>query len=798
MDRMSIYLGLFLVAFSGLSLEITLVRLLSVTAWYHLAFFVISTAMLGMTAGATGVFLRPRAFSGENLPRSLWASCIYLTFSMPVTLVLLCLIPLDLNNGAMGLFALLITTVACALPFYFAGTVASAVMTRYNLPMGKLYASDLIGASLGCLFVLGGLEVLDAPSLILLCSCTSALAAVCFGLKVPSTQPPRLSLALFLFFLLFGLANSLGLVGIRPVIVKGRIENAYNLLLERWNSFSRVAVYNEELGPPQYWGPSPSAPKNPIRQYKMNIDGDAATWAQQFSSKEDIYHLRYDVTNIAYHLNRQGKALIVGVGGGRDIQNAILFGQEHVVGIEINPIFVDLLRKDFRSFAGLADRPDVTLVTAEARGYLSQRREKYTIIQMSLIDTWAATGAGAFSLSENSLYTVEAWDLFLSRLENGGVFTVSRWHDRGHIGETGRVVSLAVAALLGRGVQEPAKHIALITAGNISTLLVNRQPFPQEDVDRLSKVCEELGFGVVLLPGRPPAEHLLGSIVSSRTRDDLSSAIAGAELNCSPPTDESPYFFNMLRLNHIEAGMHSGGVIGGNLTATLTLLGLVLTLLLVAIATIVLPLGLRSRLGTERNIRTQTLWSGAVYFSLIGAGFMLTEIALIQRLTVLLSHPIYALGILLFTLIASAGIGSLVSDRLPLTRTPWTYVYPIVTAGCLIGLRFLLRTILANMIAAPVPLKIGVSVLVIFPVGLLMGLFFPTGMRLVKSIALEETPWYWALNGVFGVLCSALAVLISIYVGVSANFYLAAICYGAVLIAQAGLQRVKVKTLGTV
>lgn len=414
---------------------------------------------------------------------------------------------------------------------------------------------------------------------------------------------------------------------------------------------------------------------------------------------------------------------------------------------------------------------------------------------MSLIDTWAATGACAFSLSENSLYTVEAWDLYLNRLEDNGIFTVSRWHSPDRIGETGRVVSLAVAALLGQGVQEPSKHIALITAGNISTLLLSRQPFLQGDVNKLSEVCEELGFGVVLLPGRPPTEGFLGNMVSTRTRDDLSAVIARAELNYSPPTDESPYFFNMLRLTNIGVAVTgSVGVVRGNLIATLTLLGLVVTLLLVAIATVVLPLALRTHFGIESSVRAETLWSGAIYFTLIGAGFMLTEIALIQRLTVLLSHPIYALGILLFTLIASTGIGSLVSDRLPLTRTPWAYLYPIVTAGCLIGLKFLLEALLATMIAAPVLLKIGVSVSVIFPVGLLMGLFFPTGMRLAKSIALDETPWYWALNGIFGVLCSALAVFISIYIGISANFYIAATCYGAVLIAQVGLQRVKARS----
>jgi hypothetical protein len=793
---MRIYCGLFLVAFSGLSLEITMVRLLSVVTWYHLAFFAISTAMLGMTAGATRVFLSPHTFSGGNLPRTLWASCIYLTLSIPLTLLLLCLIPLELKRNVMSILALLITTIGCALPFYFAGTVISAVLTKHNLPMGKLYASDLIGAAMGCLFVLAGLEVLDAPSLILLCSGTSAMAAACFAWREPSIRL-RLSLALFLFFLLAGFANALSSRGIRPLIVKGRIEPASTYLFERWNSFSRVSGFEKTFSSPQYWGPSPLAPKDPVFNYPMDIDGEAGTSLRRFHSTADIDHLRFDVTNIAYHLGRKGKALVIGVGGARDVQSAILFGQTPVVGVEINPIFIDLLRKDFRAFAGLADRPDVTLINAEARGYLSQSSEKYSTIQMSLIDTWAATGAGAFSLSENSLYTLEAWDLFIDRLEDDGIFTVSRWHSQDQINETGRVVSLAVAALLDHRVEAPSKHIALITAGNISTLLVSSRPFPQEDLSKLSDTSKQLGFGIVLLPGQPPAERLLGDTASSRTREELSRAIAKADLNYAPPTDESPYFFNMLRLSKLGvAAMEEGGVVRGNLFATLTLLALMATLLLVALATIVLPLAIRAYPAIEGGAHPQTSWSGAIYFILIGAGFMLTEMALIQRLTVLLSHPIYALGILLFTLIASTGIGSLISDRLPLTRTPWAYGYPIVTAVCLIGLRFLLKAVLATMIAAPLLLKIVVSVSVIFPVGLLMGLFFPTGMRLAKSIGLEETPWYWALNGIFGVLCSAVAVFISIYIGVSVNFYLAAACYGSVVIAQVGLQRAKVRRLG--
>ena len=168
---------------------------------------------------------------------------------------------------------------------------------------------------------------------------------------------------------------------------------------------------------------------------------------------------------------------------------------------------------------------------------------------------------------------------------------------------------------------------------------------------------------------------------------------------------------------------------------------------------------------------------------------MLTEIALIQRLTILLSHPIYALGILLFTLIASAGVGSIVSDRLPLDRRPWIYVFPLLTVIAILAVRFLLSIVLRHMVNEDLSLKICTAVGIIFPMGCLMGMFFPIGMRLAKSACPSDTPWYWALNGIFGVLFSSVAVLISVYVGISTNFYIASACYGLALIPLEGLRR---------
>jgi predicted membrane-bound spermidine synthase len=701
--------------------------------------------------------------------------------------VLLCLIPLAVHKSAMSLAALVVTTAVCSLPFYFAGTVLSGVITKQNLPMGKMYASDLLGASLGCLFVLFGLEKIDAPSLLIFSACFAALGGLCFAWHAGPRKYFRLSLLIFLALGVVGWMNWGSRNGIRPVIVKGRgIDFENNYFIERWNSFSRVAICYPGEAAPQYWGPSPVAPQRAVMQRWMNIDGEAGTVMCQFHDESDIAHLRYDLTNIGYNLGRKGKACVIGVGGGRDMHSAILFGYDQVTGVELNPIFVNVLKNECRDFTRIADRPGVTLVADEARSYLSRNPEKYAVIQMSLIDTWASTGAGAFTLSENCLYTSEAWHIFLDRLDDNGVFTVSRWQNPVY-NETGRVLSLAVTALLSQGVEDPSRHIALFGTGCLATLLVSKQPFSQEELDKLAKTCEELKYDIHFLPGSPAKDPLLQQIVSAKNRKELETAAAGAELNYLPPTDESPYFFNMLKLRRLPAALaRSPGVVHGNMIATITLVSLIAILSIFAFATIVVPLWLRSR--EEKLDVERTQWSGLLYFSLIGAGFMLTEIALVQRLSVVLSHPIYALGVLLFTLIASTGLGSLLSDKLPLTRKPWIYIYPLLTACSILGLRFLLSAIFAPLEVSPLSVRIAVSIAVLFPIGVLMGLFFPTGMKLAKEISASQTPWYWAVNGIFGVLCSALAVFISIYLGISTNFYLAALCYAAVLVAQLGFQ----------
>jgi hypothetical protein len=784
---MPIYLGTFLIALTTLALEITLTRLLSVITWYHLAFFAVATAMLGMTAGAVTVYLKQDWFSAEKRPINVAKAALGYAIFTPITLIILCFTPIVFDLSLNGLLMLLIATTACSLPFYFSGIVITVALTQYPLPIGKIYASDLIGASLGCLLVLGGLNILDAPSLILLCAAIGGLSAFSFA-----GQHSLRYWAIGIVMLLSAATLFNATTGtLYPFVVKGKMEHNQNIYLDQWNSFSRIVVFNRlNEAPKLLWGPSPVAPQKILPIHYMTIDGEAATGVQRFSSLEEIDHLRFDITNLAYYLRPHGGACIIGVGGGKDLQSALAFGHEKVIGVDVNPIFIDLLENEFREFAGLAAHDAVTFVVDEARSYLSSTSDHYAVIQMSLIDTWAATGAGAFTLSENALYTVEAWQTFFKRLTDNGIFTVSRWYDADNLGETGRLVSLAVASLLESGISQPADHLAMFAIGNLSTLLVSKQPFNYQELEQLKQIQTDLAYQLIFMPKQPPEHETLKNILAVSSFKALDNVIADQALNYTPPTDENPYFFNMLKWQtlypalQLQAGANAG-VIGGNLHATLTLISLIICLLLLTLLTIIIPLLIKTRF-QHRHLEQPILIS-ALYFSLIGAGFMFVEIALIQRLSVFLGHPTYALGILLFTLIASTGIGSLFSERLPLTRLPGLILFPLALIIALFLTQAYLPPLISEHITRPMLHKIILSIIVLFPLGILMGFFFPTGMKLVKAINDSQTPWYWALNGIFGVLCSALAVFISIYFGISTNFYIALFCYSGVLLCLYGL-----------
>lgn len=768
---MGIYSGLFILSGATLAVEIAMVRILSVTTWYYLAFFAISTAMLGLTCGAVYVYLNPPPDDPARIRRTLARCSIGFGVTVPITLILLCLIPLPLTRSVMTLFSAVFTGLIASAPFFFTGVATTIALTRTTVSVSRLYAADLIGAAAGCVAGLAALESMDTPSAVLISGGVSFVAAAAF-LPAGAARARTGCVAAFIVATGLALLNTTSIFAIRPLVVKGGIERPETVLLERWNSYSRIVVFPPRVGAPQMWGPSPVMPLTELEQFDMKIDGAAGTMLRRFSSPADLEHLKFDVSAIAYNLRSAGSVCVIGVGAGRDVQTAVAYGRAPILGIELNPVFIDLLTTTFRDVAGIAARPEVTLVVDEARTYLSRSRQSCDLIQMSMIDTWASTGAGAFSLSENGLYTIEAWTLFFNRLSENGLFTVARFFNPRDLSETGRVMSLATAVLLRQGIAKPADHLALVTAGQVSALVMSRKPLDQADLSALHGAVDRYQYGLAFSPDRG-GDPLLTAIARSGSEAELASIIRDQPLNFTPPTDNNPYFFNMLRLGHLTQFLRTDpGVVRGNLVATGTLVVLIAALGALTVALILVPLWLKAATG-----RGHLRGAGMVYFIAVGAGFMFVELAMIQRLSVFLGHPIYAMGVLLATIIASAGVGALLSERLPLGSPSKIQALPVLCAGLALAFAFLVDVVAAGMEESGLGARIAVTVAMSVPLGLVMGLFVPVGLRLTRQIHQGETPWYWALNGVVSVLCSALAVLVAITSGVHANFIVGSLAY---------------------
>ncbi len=789
--RARTYLGIFLVALATLMLEVLLTRITSVSAWYHLAFFVISLGMLGMTAGAVLVFLWPAAFLDADIPTRLAQSALGFAVAIPVSVAIALVVPLSPVTDFMSFVALTADGCILAAPFTLGGITLTLALTRAGLPASFAYGVDLLGAATGCILVIPVLALLDAPSASVLAGALAAAGGWAFA----SASGRRAIAAPVVAVLLTGLslANAFApLPRLRPAWVKGAPENPAAYMFMRWNTYSRVTVDFGVTAPPWFWAKgrnTPAAVMAPIEQRFIKIDGAAGTaMARLGKSPQSHAYLDWDITAAAHYIRPNGPAAVIGVGGGRDVLEAVRVGHRPVVGIELNDLIVRLHRKYMRDFSGLASLPGVRLVSDEARSFLARDRQRYDVITMSLIDTWASTGTGAYSLSENGLYTLEAWRTFLARLNPNGVLSVSRWYFVDSPGETGRMLALAMDTAWSLGAKNPRTHIILLQNDLVATLLLSPTPFSNTDLDRVQRLAVEKGFNVLLTSRQLPFHPLLKKIATQPTREALHRWASQQELDFVPPTDARPFFFNMLKpgawlrnrasVNQLDLSFL------GNLQATQTLLYATLVSLLLSLLTLALPMA--SRVRELRAFRRGDVLAALGYFALIGLGFMFVEMGLLSPLNVFLGHPTLALAVLLGGLIFFTGLGSMLSARIDVSRLGWARLYPLIPAAMVLLAALALLPMMHAFQAAPTPIRIAASVALLIPPALGLGLCFPLGLRLTERMELTTAgvhpqtrlgPWLWGINGAFGVCASGLALGTSMVWGIPTTLLIGAGCY---------------------
>lgn len=786
-DRALFLAGLALTTLASLALEVLNTRLLSVVTWYHLSFFVVSIGMFGMTAGALEVYFHPERYEGEAARESLARVAGWFALSIPAAHIVGISVPMPpLPPTELAvIFGLLIVITSLALPFYLSGIVVSVALTRIPGPIGMIYFFDLLGAAAGSLLVL---PLLELGSVTFAAFCTAAVAAIgaaCFA-AFANSKSTR-SMALMAGVMLAGAAMIQIVHPVLPAYSKGLLrpdapqfgDARDDAPTDFWTIHGHVGVWPLEHTTPGQWGAGIGSDEYLVDRRMLIIDGDAGTyitgWDGDPASAEWTHT---DVVSLPYHLRPGGDVAVIGVGGGRDLLTAIHAGADSVVGVEINRAFIELLTVHFRDFAKIADRPEVTLVHDEARSYLTRVNGEYDLLQMSLIDTWAATGAGAFTLSENGLYTVEAWDVFLNTLKPNGMFSVSRWYSPTTVSETSRLVALATASLLRNGADDPRSQMILVGREHLATLVISREPFTQPDLDRLREACDQYGFEVLLAPGYEPATPLLGKIASSASIEEIHQAVSGEVFDYRPPTDATPFFFNMTYPSTLitELDLMDGtlGVHPGNLFAAYTLvllIGATFGLVLLVIGGPLLSRGLP-------DVERPTFWSAVGWFAAIGSGFMLLQIGFMQRFSVFLGHPIYSLSIILCTMILFTGVGSLISDRIPVEGNRTTSIAVSVAAAVTIGIvALVLQPVTEATIHQGLAVRALVTVSVVAPISVLLGMFFPTGMRLLRGTNEAILPWMWGVNGALGVLAGCVAVAVSMWAGINANLWLASALY---------------------
>ncbi len=718
---------------AALLYQILMTRILSVVLWYHWAFLTISLALLGM--GVAGVWFTLKKPGARILPISLWLAGI----SIPLSVLLI--FHLGQPGAGKGTLTLCVTSMLVPMLLMGMSTCLLLLQAKEN-DFGPRYASDLAGAAFGAAAAIPLMHLLPTPKIIVL---TGLLPLAALALLEPHFRNTSLRLSTLLIILLLMTAP------FRLSYSKGYKEPPGTVLYEKWSPTARLSVFKlsffQAKGKLFGWGMGSKYQGQDAQYYWIEQDGTAGTPINRFEgNREELSYLTFDVTSAGYLFRHPQKVAIIGPGGGRDILSAYFSGAPYIDAIELNPSMIQTLSGPFKKFSGdVYHLPGVHAVLSEGRSYLTRTQNTYDLIQISLIDSWAATAAGAFALSENNLYTVESFRLYFEKLNPKGVLSISRWH---HV-ESPTLALLAREALTSAGIEKPLDHIVFLRGDHVVTLLLGKSPFGQEDIASLQKICDEKGFQL-LFPLKPGEKE-----------NKLSDALKRAEksfmkdgLRFRAPTDNRPFFFHVVPI-FSSISLASFKEYAYNEVAVLTLRFTMMLVTGLSVLFFFLPF----ILFPESRKKSSGFWRGSLYFLSIGLAFMLIEIPWIQRFVLYLGHPSHALTVVLASLLLGAGAGSLISPRVPLS---WLQRAGFLTAVILALLNAGMGEVFRHTLGWFFPLRVLVTFALILPPAFLMGLFLPLGF-----VRFGEThkAWFWALNGTASVLASVLSLALSMEFG---------------------------------
>jgi SAM-dependent methyltransferase len=802
---MLIQIGLFFLSMATLAFEITLTRIFSVGQFYHFAFMIVSLALLGF--GASGAVLTVFPRWGRRHPeRTLAWLALGFAISAVGSYALTNILPFDSfsitwDPGQVGVLAL--HYLALATPFFCSGAAVGLLLAARRGYAAQTYFVNLVGSAAGCLVALVAPGFVGGPGVVLLSSGLASLATLIFVLqgwqKRHTPQDWLLPLLIILGLLaLLVLPPSSLQIHLSPYKDLSYALNVPDaqVVWREWNAFSRVDLIKSPAIR-SLPGLSYRYPGLPPRQDGLTVDGSGL--GAIITDLQDLDFAHYLPGALAYHLLPSARALVLEAHSGLDILVAHALGAQTITAVEPNPLVVQAAEEIYRL-------PAVETQIETGRSYAHSTSGQFDIVTLSLTDPYRPIRSGAYSLAEDYRYTVEAFKAYLDLLRPGGILQFTRWLQTPPSEET-RLFALAVTALEQTTPRQntsrqtaPANALLFFRGYNTATVLVKPDGFSPAELELVREWLSERAFDLVYAPDVQPEEVNRYNVLPSPVYHEIALELLSAPdrsawfdtfaFDVTPPTDDHPFFGHYFRWSQAEQIVQEIGQawqpFGG--AGYFVLLALLVLATVSALAVILLPLAAgrlvqrwrpapavskpRPQLPADGHIRIGVL----AYFGLIGLGFLLAEIPLVQHFMLFLGQPVYGLTAVLFAIFFFSGLGSWWSARIPHRIGLGALILVVLSYPLLMPRLFNL------FLGQPLGLRMAVAVTALAPLGFLLGVPFPRGITWLEGQAPGLVPWAWGINGAASVVASVAAALLALSLGFSWALIIGAACYAGALI----------------
>jgi hypothetical protein len=798
---MAVGLAISFISMAILGHEILLMRLLSITQWHHFAGMIISLALLGLGAGGTfnAVFQKWLIPRFHNV---FYINAILFSLAMPTSFRASQLVPLNpleiLWDPRQWLY-LLQTYVILFLPFFFAGNCLTLALTRFKGDIPRLYFFDLLGAGLGAIGIVVLLFALPPWECLPILSIPGLAAAGLVRLDLGQRRSRLTGVLTILFGILFPLAwpqdSSFPRISPYKGLSTALLAPGARIVAQRTSPLGWLAVVESPTIPFRCApGMSLQCTSEPPAQLGIFVDGDSMSPITHFDGRPGpLAFLDCLTSALPYHLLKHPRVVVLGAGGGMDVLMAGAHGAQSIDAVELDPNMISLVKETFGEYAGhLYSDEKVKVHAAEARSFVSRSRETFDLIQVSLLDSFAASATGGHALSESYLYTVEAISDAYGHLGPAGYLAVTRWL-KVPPRDSLKLFATALSALKESGVSSPERQVALIRSWSTTTLLIRKGGFSEEDVARIRDFCSKRSFDIDFCPGVDPGESNRFNVLDEPYLSDGVKALIGEgshdfmeryKFAIEPATDDRPYFFHFFKWRTLREILSSKGR-GGLPLMEWAYPVLVMTLVQALVLSLVLILLPLCSLGRGRG---PAMGGGriAVYFSALGLAFLFLEMAFIQKLILFLGHPIYAASAVIAGFLVFAGLGSrcsaILSGALSRDGSNGNVAAIRAATGGIVLLSALYTVFLPGLFTklsgAGDTARVIVSMVLIAPLAFPMGMPFPLGLAMLGESRADYIPWAWGINGCTSVLATVLASLLAIHLGFNAVVIIAAALYG--------------------